>query len=124
MKFKTRVLPYYTGGFGEKAYTLDLPPGLAFSFKEGIYYGEVKREKEIFHGLFYFGPVPTLGIKDKNLEFLVLDLGIEYIAPDDIIECELKEYFHEIREYDLVDYLARDTEIDKQTVITKYLYKE
>lgn len=124
MTFRTRVLPNTAGGgFGLSAYLLDAPPDLAFGIKEGVYYGEIKKgKKEVFHGLFYYGAIPTLGVKDKHLELLVIDLGGSYIGIDEILECTLKQYLHEVRTYDLVEYLVRDTEIDKQTVITKYLY--
>lgn len=124
MKFKVRILHNnYIGGFGVKSCLLDAPADLTFSLREGIYIGSITKDRSIFHVLFYFGPVPTLGISEKKLEMIILDLGIEYLGVNDIIECEIKNYIHGINIYERIEYLVRDTEEDKRTIIEKYLYQ-
>lgn len=98
--------------------TINLEIPHDFVLDDGIYSAWVVIDNHTYKGALHYGPIPTFGDKEKNLEVYLLDVTNDNV-PDtslEIIEVDIVSYLRDVKKFLNVDDLSSQIHEDISSI--------
>lgn len=75
---------------------------------DGIYAAWVVIDNHTYKGALHFGPIPTFGDKEQNLEVYLLDVTSDNVPDTEgiVIEVDIVSYIRDVRKFSSVEDLS------------------